>query len=328
MTGLRDQAILWSARLALPRLFSAAPGQGLTTLLFHDFCFGDESWDHARERLRLQLDFLTRRFTPIDLETAVADHSGGRNSAPRVLVTIDDAKRDILKVVDVFDAFAVPVAQFVCAGWSERAQKGINPETQTLCLVSWLRFYDGPRDTVQVGAQDFVLDHDGNTALIDAVIAAPPEDSAALAEREQVTRDVMRNGIICDWDELRDLQAGGMTIGAHSVSHTRIAQHSPQRQAFEIAASQACVAGELGACPWFAYPYGTPDSHNAQTRAILRDHAFDAGFTTYPAVLRADSDPLALPRIALPDAPMDQAIFEARVLGGGVPLARMKEWVS
>lgn len=325
MNGIRDLAIIWSDRLGMQRLFGNAAG-GLTTILFHDFRFGDESWDSTRERLRWQLDLLATNWRPVDIGQALGLVQGGmRTDARPLLVTVDDAKRDILQVFDLFQSFGIPVLQFVCAGWSERAQMGRDgtgePDGKAR-LVSFLHFHDGPPRDVMLDGMRHRLDRNGNAALIDAVIGT--DDIPALARIEAEFDTGVRGGAVCDWDELRDLQRQGMAIGCHSVSHPRIARQSAVRQRFEIAESRRLVEARLGHSPWFAYPYGTPESHDAGTRALVAEQGFAAAFTTVPALATPGQDHLRLPRIVLPDVAMTDRVFRARVRGGGIPLAAIR----
>lgn len=328
MSGFRDRAIVWSDRLRLPRLFGVSPDRRVTTILFHAFRFGGESWEAARERLRRQLDFLATAYRPVDMAQALRFvQTGGAQGGRDLLVTVDDAKRDILEVFDLFQAFGIPVLQFVCAGWSERAQPDREPDGIKARLVSLLHFHDGPSSDLSLGGVRHRLDQGGNAALIDAVIGA--DDLAELARIEDGLTPAARRGTICDWSELCDLQRRGMAIGCHSVSHPRIARQSAVRQRFEIGAARRLIEDRLGPpCPWFAYPYGTPESHDAGTHALVREEGFSAAFTTATAFATPGQDSLLLPRIVLPDVPMPDRVFRARVRGGGIPLTRLKEAVS
>jgi peptidoglycan/xylan/chitin deacetylase (PgdA/CDA1 family) len=232
----------------------------------------------------------------------------------------------MLQVFDLFQSFGIPVLQFVCAGWSERAQMGRDgtgePDGAKARLASFLHFHDGPPRDLMLDGMRHRLDRNGNAALVDAVIAT--EDADALARIEAELGPGVRGGTVCDWGELRDLQRQGMTIGCHSVSHPRIARQSAVRQRFEIAESRRLVEARLGPSPWFAYPYGTPESHDAGTRALIAEQGFALAFTTVPALAAPGQDHLRLPRIVLPDVAMTDTVFRARVRGGGIPLAAIR----
>jgi peptidoglycan/xylan/chitin deacetylase (PgdA/CDA1 family) len=322
MSMLRDLAITWSDRLRLQRLFGS-PADGLTILLFHDFRFGDESRDTTRERLRRQLDFLATAWRPVDIGQALGMVRDGRGQDERILmVTVDDAKRDLLEVYDLFQTFGVPVAQFVCAGWTERMQRDPAPDSLRARLVSCLHFHDGPAQDVMLGEVVYRLDRSNNVTLIDAIITT--DDLEGLARLEDSLGTAMQQDRFCTWSELRDLQCQGMAVGCHSVSHPRIAMKSATRQRFEIAESRRLIETRLGPTPWFAYPYGVPGSHDTATRALLQENGFAAGFTTTPGLAMPGQDCLRLPRIVLPDVPMTDRVFQARVRGGGIPLAALR----
>ncbi len=331
MTGSKDIAIVWSDRLRIPRLFGCVPQRDLTTILFHSFRFGEETWADVRERLRRQLDFLASGYQPVNLGQALDFVREGKKRGERqVLVTVDDAKRDILEVYDLFQSFGVPVAQFVCSGWSERAPGGHQAQDDAVAtkarLVSYLHFSDAPPQKVVVGDSPQMTDQNGNVALIDRLIDI--DDPDELARLEGVLGPVAPAGDICTWSELRDLQSQGMEIGCHSVSHPQIARQSAKRQRYEICESRRLIEANLGPSPWFAYPYGTSDSEDAGTLALLREQGFRAGFTTAGALALQGDDSLRLPRIVLPDVPMSDAVFKARVHGGGIPLSRLKGVLS
>ena len=325
----RDLAILWSERLSLPRLVGAGLDGGLTTILFHHFRFDDESWNSARDRLRRQLGYLAEAFDPVTLEAALGfldtDTAPGRRP---LLVTIDDAKRENLEVADLFQTAGLPVVHFVCAGWSALADPDHDDEAMKLRLAARLHFYGGDALEIGVRGEIFTLDRNGNARLIDAVIAADAtNDLERLADLESALSTIADPTAkdVCNWSELRDLQGGGATIGVHSVSHPKIAKQTPLRQRFEIEAAHSYISARLGPCRHFAYPYGTPDSHDDNTRSILADLGIATAFVTRPAIARPGNDIFRLPRLVMPDRPMSDAVFRARSCGGGVPLNLLKE---
>jgi peptidoglycan/xylan/chitin deacetylase (PgdA/CDA1 family) len=84
------------------------------------------------------------------------------------------------------------------------------------------------------------------------------------------------------WDHVREMQAHGMTIGAHTVSHPILSRLSAERQYEEIAGSRARLAIELGSAPrLFAYPVGKPYTFDADTRTALQAAGFRYAFSFY-----------------------------------------------
>lgn len=78
------------------------------------------------------------------------------------------------------------------------------------------------------------------------------------------------------------LARAGVALGAHTVSHPRLAELPRAEQEAEIAESCAQVTAWSGAAPAaFAYPFGGPDTYDALVAApVLRRHGITTAFTT------------------------------------------------
>ena len=107
-----------------------------------------------------------------------------------------------------------------------------------------------------------------------------------------------------NWDQIRQMRASGMGMGAHSVRHPILSRLTPEQQNFEICESKLRLEQELGEpiCA-FSYPVGRRDSFNTATRAALTHNGIDWAFSYYggflcPAAHRP-IDRLDLPRIAV-----------------------------
>ena len=85
--------------------------------------------------------------------------------------------------------------------------------------------------------------------------------------------------------QIREMTAGGMHFGGHSVTHPWFDFISAQRQDTEIAASAKWLAAiEPG--PWsFAYPYG---GLSPSAPGLLAQHGFAAAFTTQTRLRHVD----------------------------------------
>lgn len=100
-----------------------------------------------------------------------------------------------------------------------------------------------------------------------------------------------------DWDQVRQLAAGGVEIGGHSHTHPQLDQLDDRRLGYEAARCREIVTAELGASPLsFAYPYGY------STRRV-RHAVRAAGFTQSLAVgntpARRTQGPYALRRLTV-----------------------------
>ncbi len=99
------------------------------------------------------------------------------------------------------------------------------------------------------------------------------------------------------WDHLRELVAGGVTIGHHTLSHRRMHENSREQNEAEIRAANARFAAELGITPeLLAYPFG---EYTLADRETVAAAGFRAAFGQHSGVAHAAEDRWALPRFAM-----------------------------
>jgi peptidoglycan/xylan/chitin deacetylase (PgdA/CDA1 family) len=300
--------------------------------LFHLFFYPGESLQAGRERLRRQLDWLSQHYEPITPEQAAGGLANGHLPRFPVLVTIDDAHRDFLKVQDIFKSFDVPVLMFVCVGWSDIAGP---PEPRSLLarIVTLLQWGDSLDEQLSLGSgfppirlgEQFRADR---TAAIDQLIAARDDiehEFEALAAQLDHTVKV-RNS--CTWRELEDLSGAGTVIGCHSISHVSLAKASKTRMVFEIGEAHDILREKFDRCRYFAYPFGTVGSFNPETTAEIIRSGFECAFLTHADFATSRTDRYHLPRFVIPDSPASLNEFRAIVRGGGIPIDWAKRWIG
>jgi peptidoglycan/xylan/chitin deacetylase (PgdA/CDA1 family) len=99
------------------------------------------------------------------------------------------------------------------------------------------------------------------------------------------------------WQQLRDMEDGGMSIEPHGVDHVDLAALPPERQAFEIGHCVASLREHLGEpIVAFAYPSGAFD---AATMRIVAGSGMAFGFTTDPARRLWSNSPYDLSRVRI-----------------------------
>ncbi|HVF98297.1 MAG TPA: polysaccharide deacetylase family protein [Chloroflexia bacterium] len=100
---------------------------------------------------------------------------------------------------------------------------------------------------------------------------------------------------ILNWEQIEQLHARGVEIGAHSATHGFLTQYSPSALANELVAPRRLLEDRMGTpVRSFAYPQG--DYDDRVVRAVR-----EAGYTTAATVDQGragcKSDPLRLPRL-------------------------------
>jgi peptidoglycan/xylan/chitin deacetylase (PgdA/CDA1 family) len=103
--------------------------------------------------------------------------------------------------------------------------------------------------------------------------------------------------------ELCELAARGVAIGAHSRTHRGLAYAPEAAQREEVRASRDDLERWLGRAPSsFSYPFGAPGADVDDTSIrVVREAGFACAVVNAPGAVTRRSDPLALPRVAVPD---------------------------
>lgn len=103
------------------------------------------------------------------------------------------------------------------------------------------------------------------------------------------------------WDDCRQMVAAGMTMGAHTVTHSRLVTLNAAQVAHEMTASKATIEAELAvACDHFCAPWGRPDVDFVVARdpALAASAGFRSFATTRRGSVRRTSDAMLIERDA------------------------------
>jgi peptidoglycan/xylan/chitin deacetylase (PgdA/CDA1 family) len=83
---------------------------------------------------------------------------------------------------------------------------------------------------------------------------------------------------LCDWDDIREMQAGGISFGSHTASHPDLTRLAADEVRAELTTSKAILEERLGRpVDQFAYPF---ERFTAETLALTRESGYRASFGT------------------------------------------------
>jgi peptidoglycan/xylan/chitin deacetylase (PgdA/CDA1 family) len=205
-----------------------------------------------------------------------------------VLITFDDGYLDNYEFAfPLLRYHGLSAAFFICTGLLDDRSLAWWDEIAWMIRSSRRReLAAGPWFTTPVPLGD-----DREPAIrtvIERYRALPGEQTAAFLDHVADAAGTGRAGkslarsLWMTWDQIREMRAAGMTIGAHTVTHPILSRLTAERQAEEIAGCRARLAAELGEAPrLFAYPVGKPYTFNADTRAALTASGFSHAFSFY-----------------------------------------------
>jgi peptidoglycan/xylan/chitin deacetylase (PgdA/CDA1 family) len=115
--------------------------------------------------------------------------------------------------------------------------------------------------------------------------------------------------------DLKTLVGGGMTIGAHTLTHPVLAEQAAELAWSEIGNSRALLEAAVGQEIWaLAYPFGGTDSISPRVLAMAKEAGFAAAFMNIGGGLGAELPLHAIPRVHV-SSDMTLSEFEAHISG-------------
>jgi len=97
------------------------------------------------------------------------------------------------------------------------------------------------------------------------------------------------------WDEVRQLATEGWSFGSHGITHIDFTGIHAILAEAQLRESKAMIEQSLGLpCDTFSYTWG---HHNGSVRDLVSVAGYRYGFAALHGAVRANFDPLAIPRI-------------------------------
>jgi peptidoglycan/xylan/chitin deacetylase (PgdA/CDA1 family) len=289
----------------------AAPGRGFILTLHRVRPFAPPTPGYAPNRLLevtpLFLDaaltlIAARGFQFVTLTEAARRLTEG--GPPFAALTFDDGYRDNSDLaLPILERHGAPATVFFAPGLIERTAR-----------LWWLELEEAIRrlDAIDLaGLRLPARTPAEKSAAFERVywtLRARPEAElldavAAQASQAGVTSAALAEPAFLTWDEtLAFARHPLIEVGAHSLSHRRLAQWPADVARAEMVGCKAALEGRLGApVTSFAYPVGDPTSAGPREFALAREAGYDIAVTTRPGMLFPEHADhlLALPRVSL-----------------------------
>jgi peptidoglycan/xylan/chitin deacetylase (PgdA/CDA1 family) len=291
-------------------LRALAPSRQLAILRYHAIC-GPEGYEYADpgicispEAFETHVRYLSTHYNILRLEDAAA-RLRARDALPRnaVVITFDDGYADNLAAARVLAKFGATATFYITAG----------------CLHGGLPFWPSeiralinavPANRISLRAGDVAVDLDAATAearraavgRLTRVFKAHP-----IPVREELRAQLRRlagdaapgRRVMLTWDEVREMQRLGMTIGSHTMTHPNLPNAGPADARQELVQARSRLEAELNRpVTMFSYPNGGAERYmTAEVKAIVQEAGYEAAATSRNAFAGAESDLYALERI-------------------------------
>lgn len=122
------------------------------------------------------------------------------------------------------------------------------------------------------------------------------------------------------WDQIREMDQAGFTIGSHTLTHQWLPDLTDEEIAHELCQSKVLIEGEVGhPITTLAYPYGAFDQ---RVKQLARKCGYTLAYTTAPGREFLDNDPLGLKRVYVSETVLTNHALEWLALSGFYITAR------
>lgn len=261
---------------------------------------------HSTDEFRRIARALRENFDVLPL-SALSDVSKQPDKHTKaVFLMSDDGYVNTLLAADILEEFGLPWTLFLSTQHIETGEW--NPLTLTR-----LFFYHAPAGRYVLGGQEIELA--GDRAAVASETLAKLRNSSASSVK-QVFIDMRKTLMdahlghlfeqfasedFLSWSQVASLAARGVEIGAHAHWHwpMNAAQDVDYLREQAVRPKQL-ITEKLGACRFFAYPFGNTGDISREARRAVQDAGYEAAFTTLSGTLDGAQDRWLLPRYGIP----------------------------
>lgn len=255
-----------------------------------------------------QMRFLRRAYAPVPLATIVEAIGRGESPPAGIAITLDDGYADNYhQAFPVLRELSLPATVYVVTETLDGGSTLWMSELRAAVMAS-----HAPRLRVEIGGgYEFALggDDERQETIKELTNVLVPVD-ASLRRRILAT---IRHELAVNGDadlahsmltsaQIREMHEGGITIGAHTQTHSNMTLVSAEQARAEIAGSRERLEAIVGvAVRDFAYPNsgGRYPHCNQSVAAIIQQLGFRSAVTSRPGIVGVTSDPFLLPRIGI-----------------------------
>ncbi len=261
------------------------------------------------DRFEEMMRWVAAWFRVLPLSEAVERLNSGSLPARALAITFDDGYADNAEVAaPILHRHYLPATFFVTSGMLDGGRMWNDTVIESVRSCG-----NDVLDLGSTGLGCFGLKEEGQRRVaIDAILAAikrlPYEERAAQVDRiAEVCGARLPADLMMRSEQLRDLTALGMEIGAHTVTHPILRQLDDERALREIADGRDILEQLVGTpISLFAYPNGVPGvDYDARHVEMVRRCGFRAAVSTAWGVSDRGTDRFQLARFT----PWDQDRF-------------------
>lgn len=262
-------------------------------LMYHRFSSSPCTGHASQEFFQRQVMYIKNSFSPLTVSEMIQDYHLGSNVKDHVVsITVDDGYRDFYDFAfPILKAAGVPATVYVTTGfidktvwlWPDRVRYILENTTEIAEPFSILGLQlcsghldDENKDDLNYKINSYLLtvpEHKKNEIINKVAVkcgvslpAVPPERFAPMT-----------------WEQLREIQAAGIEVGGHTVTHPSLGHVDDFQCLEEIKVCKERLDSELGVRPRsFCFPNGQKSDYKEYTKNVVREAGFIGAVTAFP----------------------------------------------
>jgi peptidoglycan/xylan/chitin deacetylase (PgdA/CDA1 family) len=259
----------------------------------------------SSDAFEAQMRYVRENYRIVSMDQLIAEMEHPESLEPALAITFDDGYRGLYEeAFPILQKHAIPATIFLTIGcietgevaWYDRvfvALKFMPGNTLELLL-------DRPRTfTLGSEAQRMWAATEIISCLRRFSSTRRKECCADLESKSHLPEDDLQ-GRMLTWDQIRIMYQGGVSFGAHTMSHPVVSQLSSSELDWEIFESKRILEERLGSdVRHFAFPFGKTQECGEPAIAVLAAAGFVSAATTEWGVNSVGSNPFKLLRLQI-----------------------------
>jgi peptidoglycan/xylan/chitin deacetylase (PgdA/CDA1 family) len=252
-----------------------------------------------------QMRFLRKNYRLISLGDLLQELVSPVNCEPAVAVTFDDGYRDLFReAYPILQKYRVPATVYLTVGAIETGEVAWYDKIFLALQVAPGKIFewtlDGPR-RMPIGSGSERLN--AAVQIISWMRTLPDSvrrQQCAILEKHVPMPEADLAGRMLTWEQVRTMRKGGVSFGAHTMSHPVVSRLTALELDTELLESKKILEDRIqDSIVDFAYPFGKNEELSLDAERVLALGSYRSAVTTEAGLNVPGVNPYRLSRVSL-----------------------------